>query len=688
MEIPKPVLQTGIDKDVQANFDAQSKYDADIMAADPNDLSGEDLDRRIELEVKETEAHLSQRTFKDKAIEGGLSTLAPAGALAGGVVGASGGPGTSVAAASIGWAAGKELERKIREHALNDESAKTKLSDIPVDLVTGAAQEFGGQIISKGLNLAAPYAKQAMRDNAPEIIKAAESLGVKPTRGMIEKGPIVQKEIDISSSPSFAGDKFRTKITSVVDELSNAADDILKGESQASDIMARDAYENTLKKQGIPGDLTEKYAKEFENFSPGFKAKAAMGAETKTLQEVYEKAYGEIDSHLQYVPIKESQKISLIKKIKSSVFRKSDPAYAKANQIAEDIAGKINNAKDLKSLLSDVRKIARTKESSDVGASYSINSIADEIEKKLHDSILRESLETTAALERKLNLSNQTPDQTDMIYGLSDDLKSLNKRYAEDINNISAISENAGIGKQPSLGAFIKDLRNTPDDQLVEKIFNNKNSLALIKMIKSAPASFEVVRSAYLKHLKDMSTVNGAIDPIKLSSQLNRVSDTGLKLIFGGSTDKFKAIQLISKNIPKGYEKVVDARITRDTVSNLLNQVPDVAATFMYNRPGLAGGLAKMQGNPTRGLVAGAGMGLNNLLSPKIPNAFDRSKAHGFVMMDTASAYDEAMSYGLPIDQYMQQKEMEIKQDRNISNTDKARHLNLLRDNKRVVIPK
>ena len=94
-----------------------------------------------------------------------IESIPVVGAVLGGIGGTAAGPVGTVGGAGLGYAAGKEIEG-LAKHYLYDEAAPStapidQLGRVAGNVAEGAAGEMGGQILGKGLEVAAPYVGKA-----------------------------------------------------------------------------------------------------------------------------------------------------------------------------------------------------------------------------------------------------------------------------------------------------------------------------------------------------------------------------------------------------------------------------------------------------------------------------------------------------------------------------------------------
>ena len=109
----------------------------------------------------------------------GLDTVLPvAGAIGGGMLAAPGSFGVgTIPGAALGYAAGKQGSRLLKHYLLGDELPAETVGDVALqtgnDLLEGATAEMGGQVVGKGLEVAAPYLKKG----AESVSKAMQPVG-------------------------------------------------------------------------------------------------------------------------------------------------------------------------------------------------------------------------------------------------------------------------------------------------------------------------------------------------------------------------------------------------------------------------------------------------------------------------------------------------------------------------------
>lgn len=500
----------------------------------------------------------------EKAAEFGASSIAPSTAIGAGILGAASPvPGGAYAGAGFGYAGGKELEKIVRHYLMNQPQEPSTAFDVGMNVGMGAAQELGAAAIGVAGSKAAPYVKGPLKDAAEKILAAAERLGIKPTRSMLEESPeLARKEAQLAKSGTFSGEPVKTQREQVMDVL---------------------------------GQQTEQAAKNIEHFteagsvSPstyGRAAKEALSEEATLARDIAQRPYTEITPHLQNIPVNDRTKVRISKEILDMTSKATDPAKTKAKNVVKDIMGS-KSVEDIRSLVSQMRDLARDKMASEPSLSRKYSLIADKLESTIESSIMKGSVDLMENLLWNFEAKKALPQGIELGSDVISALRGANKGWASYIENLSGLTEKAQMGPTSSLKGFLKKLGKVPDEKIVETLFRPENASMLRLLKKEYAPAFDILQRGYMTSLREGATSGGVFNPLKFIQSLNRVSDEGIGLLFGKEAQTMLDAKYIAKSLPEGFVSPADTGFL-----SYLKEIPAATAKLLYENPKMAGAIA------------------------------------------------------------------------------------------------
>lgn len=643
----------------------QSKLDETILKADPNKLSDEELERRLQLAEEKQGVGPQERSVKDQLIEGGLATIAPATSIGGAALGSALGTPIvgGVAGGSAGWAVGKYLEDIIRNYALGQPEELEKRKAAPwttagVDLATGAAMEAGGQIIGKTLKHPGLFGG-VKKVHTPEIEASAEALGIEPTRGMIEEGKQISKlEKSLEESPTIGGALMRQKTEPVREGIKEATENIFK--------FSKDVPQSTY----------------------GQAAKEQLSSDIKSYIEPLQQTYEKIRESTAFIPLSEKSKFAVSNNIRNITKLTSSPAYPLLNKIADDVRV-LQTADEIKQLRSMVGKM-RENRMIDPAVAGPLDAVYGKLAKMEQASIMREAIKQARERVYNFDIPLAAKEGAEVGLGIVSELKQANKAYAKNIGELKDISRSTKLkANLKHTDQFLSLLEQLPDEQVVDKLFTANNSKNLENMAKYSPLSFDVLKRGYLNSLYEKATVDRVTNPRLIVNELGTLSPKAQMLILGkDGAEMIGHLRTVVESLPQTFNTSgTAAALEFSQILNPITQLSRLAQYGAYSSPNL-GKMFDVFSKPGVGKASqfGAETMFNYMTSPRVPKEEQIRLIDGqpsaigpqsSVQQKTITIADMAAQMGQNPEIILQEQKQKI-EDSQLTNIEKAKRLNIL----------
>lgn len=488
-------------------------------------------------ELGEKEEKILGGLLSKKTAQNWVNTLPTVGALGGGVAGTAAGPGWgTIGGAGLGAAAGKYLEGAAETYFDLPEKPKSRseahIAPLKEGLLsatgqgvgmeigkglakrtaTKAAEKVGGKLVQVGddlVTLTPEILEESSKPSAPQIMEAAQRLGVKPTKGMISSDQTTRLlESGLSQKPSLAGGYVRRQYEPIYNALDEAS-------------------------QTVGGtSLTP--------FESGTEAKKLLMGKVSERLSPLKSSYDEIaESTAKSVIDPKSAERAATGLLKTPI---ASTSGTETNALAKKYSDMISSAKspqDLQNIISEAKDFSRN-------SGGKLKLVADKAA-KAGERLLRRGL-------IKSGQEAAGDEGVDVAKGLIQDLRTTNKGYRELARDIEKSLGGAKLGSN-SPGDVIRGLDDAPAEQLAERLFNVKNVEGL-KSLKDFDAdAFETLRVARLQDIinKSSNYKTGKIDPNRLVQNISKLPKDAQELLLG---DKIRTVEDIRTVIGAMPEKL------------------------------------------------------------------------------------------------------------------------------------
>lgn len=542
--------------------------------------------------IKESEVISSKSSWKDRAIKededkgitleglarGAVQTLPAVGGVLGGLAGTALGPVGLLGGGALGAGAGKALENVLESQLFGDEKTRQQIYSDPINEMSAeivapailkpvvGALRAGRSFLTKGTLEPAENLAMKLQDTvsprADRILEAAKTFDVTPTQGMLSDSPQIRGiESSLSQQPSTVGVNLKQNI-----------DDIFSGV--------------TKKVGGLSPDeaLTPVQA--------GIAARKQIGEELALKTKSAVDFYNSIESTRDAIPINDIAKFRIADNISKLPGSKIAGSAEKSflNNMSNSLLN-LESLTDLKDLRTYAGNIARDK-----AASPNMRNAAGEVVDRLNrlerSSILRAAKDT--------GLKNGEAFGVELI----NEIKSANKTYAKASQEVKEIAQGMGL-KVRNYQDFVRKIGDIDDEKILGKMFNENSTKTLLKMQKSFPKTYELLRKAKISEMYKNAVVQngvneGELNVKKLLNSVEKLSDESRELIFGKDASKIlKDAKTVLASIPEKMGPSGTPQGLMVQEFNLFNpmtwyrEIMDQAKKITLDNPGLTRGLAE-----------------------------------------------------------------------------------------------
>lgn len=484
----------------------QDRLDAAIMKAKPENLTDEELNRRLELAEKSKRvSSLEEDNAWDVSakglLKGSLNTLPMIGALGGGAIGSAAGPFGTVGGAGLGAAGGKSLQNILESALLDEEKSRSDIYLDPIKAgLEGATAEGAGQLLAGGARGAAEMLRSGakIKPAASEITAATRSLGAEPTAGQLSSSRIVQGlESSLEQSPTVGGYLARKQITPVREAIETGSENVFKNVPSVQ-----------------PSEVGNQFKQQFR------------GLIANRLEPI-SKTYDKIRESTEFIDINPTSLKRVANNIRNSEKFKSSSGYNIVNQTADDLE-KVASVDDLKSLRSSVGK-RMSNPMLDNEARGALNNIYAKLSSLEQNTIMREAVKQ----------ARTSGEGAEIGLNLVGELKGANASYKGVMQDLGLIGKGSGVSKKVgSIENFLTKIDEIPDEKIVDTFFKTNNRKALTDLKKINPEGFESLRVAKLDQLRKASETNGQISPAKLLRNFRNMEPATRELVAGPQASK------------------------------------------------------------------------------------------------------------------------------------------------------
>ena len=367
-------------------------------------------------------------------------------------------------AGALGSAGRQALSSGVQSILDVDQEAKPleRLKDIGI----GAITNLGGEYVEKGVKSVLPkilpkkeILPSGLKENADEIISAARSLDVEPTRGMITASPIEQGiESSLEQSPTIPGYLVSKKKEKVVQAVQDKIEELAKDRGSLSKFeLGESIKESFLRKAG-------------ETSGPA------------------ELIYGELQTTFDKAKVSDR-----VKTIARNRILKSDVARLTKSALPEQIADQISAVKNV----SDARKLRTIFRKSK-------NPTMSEFENDMYN----EAISSMDRLITNSISSGKGPEIRNPIArkNVKNLLSEANKAYRKTFKDFGPAAEAlGGKSKAKTLPRLLAKIEETPSDQFAQKLFKTNDTKFLNNLKEQFPEEFELLKNQYVGELYEKS---------------------------------------------------------------------------------------------------------------------------------------------------------------------------------------
>lgn len=357
--------------------------------------------------------------------------------------------------------------------------------------------------------------EQPLKDNADDILGAAERLRVNPTRGMLTTNPTVSGlESMLSQKPSKLGETYTQKYRDIASGLKKGATEVVE-EGKLLGKTARQAGEEA--QEGIIKKVTE----EAKSFSP---------------------FYENIAKEAQFIPLNLKGKTAISKNIRNLDYAmiSGSPEASFANNIANTLDN-ATNLKQIRGLKTYVGQVL-----GDRNQSPTMKRLAGEIYEKFgnleRNAILRASVESAASPKAGQKLAEEMIGQ----------LKATNKGYREFSQRIKNLADATGMKGVKNYGDFIRKVSDLNPEEMSRVFFQPKALGQLNEFQKEFPEAFQTMRKSFLQDIYNKSITKGEVSLPKMINAVDRIQPEARTLIFGkDALQKLEDIKTVLYSMPE-----------------------------------------------------------------------------------------------------------------------------------------
>jgi hypothetical protein len=384
------------------------------------------------------------------------------------------------------------------------------------DAATGSVRNpFGPATPAKPTSELSRTAGRFGKPTADQVEKAAQALGIKPTKGMLTDDYVVRNlEDSLSQSPSIPGSMVRGERAPIFNTADDVTQEALEGASVHSPVQA------------------------------GKDMRAGVQKHFQDKLDPLEKSYDEIASHTKNIDVNTKGLTRIannIRKIEGAEFQGSD-----AEKVASQFAGWLESATTVdtvKRLRSKALAIARDKTASDEK-----RHAAGEIAKKLFNAqtntitrqavkVARDAAETRTDKGKFLNKPQQKiageeaeAEGLDLGRRLVGDIKTTNKGYRGLMDEARTFGKGSGLTKaNRSAQGAIDDIGEANAQDMASALFDSGNIEFTEFVKKTMPQQFEMAKAQRLAEIAQK--VGGS--PQKLATLISKMTPEEKMLLFG-----------------------------------------------------------------------------------------------------------------------------------------------------------
>lgn len=372
-------------------------------------------------------------------------------------------------------------------------------------IIDVGAQGLGAA--AKGTKKAAGYlsdifSEKQLKASSPKVRAAAERLGIKPLRGMLEDNERLQKyESMLMQSPTEAGELMRGQRDNILKAMETKS----MGYLPEQGVGAIDAGERI--QQGLIGKNAPRLQR------------------AEAIYQDFDKAYGKL-------PASEKQKEYLERQLDKSLLYRS--GESSVGRVVSGMMPEIKNVSDLQKARTYV--LAQTK-----------NKQLDGDEKKLAREALRYfDRAIDNSIQGAARKTGGKAEAKQAMAGLGEARK-LYRGVAEDLSGLSSLSGKKG----KTVPDIIKNLDELEPAQLTKALETRTNFKALKQFAGKYPEEMQVVSQKIMTDIQDKAQKDGKLNMTRFVSEVKKIPKEIREVYFGKSFNQdFEDLKTLSESMP------------------------------------------------------------------------------------------------------------------------------------------
>lgn len=480
------------------------------------------------------------------------------------------------------------------------------LKDTALDATIGAASEFGGQVLFKGIGKLFGKTGGDLTDDQIKLAgKSIEKFGIKPTLGQIGANKLLSRQQSMGENIIGTSGRLRENHKAIVKQLEKMRSDYGTSDPSAiADILVNAAKSGAKSVEKEQSKLTTAIINNFKE------ANEALGAAAKKdvdidgdLYKILRSSYKQFDDDMivKFSSINKLMNDSVgdikafnVKGIKADAKTKKDQfaGVSRGNQAeAERMLDDIINLPDDASFsqIYRARKNLNDAWLGDIsagGGSSNINEVKDQFLQRLDDHL--EIKEISKALNRKtLRDASLSSEQKELFRSAARQITPARAAFKEGRKQFEKLSGTLGIrtlvkdikgGVKPNISGAANTLIKPDNPQLLKNAAVAVGGDSVFNPIKARMAG-EWMRKAFKTSMKDNNPTTFSVK--KFHDKLDELGTTGSQL-FGKDLPEIKKLanQMSALNLTKVSDSMIDEVASRGADESGINLLRNLKTTM------------------------------------------------------------------------------------------------------------
>lgn len=361
-------------------------------------------------------------------------------------------------------------------------------------------------------------ALKLQKENAPEIIKAAETIGAPLLPAQTSASKFIQDATSsLSKTPSIPGVITQQAVQKGVDAVDNVMKSTLGGGSSLTDYEAGSLIKNKI--QDVVDDL-------YKPLKEGYLSRAGDAGKVQLGDEARLKLWNGLQDQAQKFGSVGSEGGKLIE------------------QYAEKALAQ-NSVSQMDELISEIGEKQRAAfRAGETSNSKALGMVADE----LKDFQIREIVKQGKTLAKSIG-----PEAEELANQAVEQHKQLTAKYREFKGILGDLASDAKLGKRATTAGGIETtLDELPNEKVVSKFFNAKNVDGLARLKDKFPEAYEALVEQRKSQILSASMDDGKVKIGKVLNELDKLSPEMRKLMFSPEElEKLNASKVWMESLPK-----------------------------------------------------------------------------------------------------------------------------------------